>query len=93
MDRIWMEQQLAAMESRDTDYAQRISIATDLVKNISLAPDPLEVVWRARNAMAELCRDHRVPLGAAAVADRISRELTVAGEVVEAAARAQRSGV
>lgn len=89
MDRIWVEQQLAAMESRETDYAQRISIATYLVKHIAQAPDPLEVVRRARNAMTDLSRDRRVPLDAAAVADRITRELTVATDVVEAASRSR----
>ena len=87
MDRTWVEQQLATMESREADYAQRISIATYLVKHISQAPDPLEVVRRARNAMADLSRDRRVPLDAAAVADRITRELTVASDVVDAACR------
>lgn len=87
MDRIWMEQQLAAMESRDTDYVQRISIAAYLVKHIAQTPDPLEVVRRARSAMADLSRDRRVPLDAAAVADRITRELTVASDVVDAACR------
>jgi len=87
MDRTWVEQQLATMESRETDYAQRISIATYLVKHIAQAPDPLDVVRRARNAMADLSHDRRVPLDAAAVADRISRELTVASDVVDAAYR------